>query len=196
MVLVTFDGNIGAGKSSILMHLHKNNNKQIDLEPVDKWYPYLNKINNLSIKGYNPIWFEFQKVVWEDRAVLQNHSSNIIFYERSPQCTLNTFVEILKNNNNIDMEEYNILTQMYDSSYVPNIPNKYIYIRVSPDECYSRMSKRGRNCENKISIDYLRQLHEYHEMFFRKIKNEGYDVTIINGEQSIEDIAQQVLSCI
>lgn len=196
MVLVTIDGNIGVGKSSVLMHLHKNNNKQIDLEPIAKWSPYLDKINNIPMLGYNPVWFNFQKIIWEDRAVLQNNSTNIIFYERSPQCTQHTFVEVLKKNGNINTEEYNILMQMYESSTVSNIPNKFIYLRTTPEVCYARMNKRGRDCEDKISLEYLKILHEYHEVFFTHIKNEGYDVTIINAEQSVEDIAQQVLSCI
>lgn len=196
MVLVTIDGNIGVGKSSVLMHLHKNNNKQIDLEPIEKWSPYLERINNIPYTGYDSVWFEFQKIVWEDRAVLQNNSNNIIFYERSPQCTLNTFVEILKRNNNVNIEEYNVLHQMYESSIQSNIPNKFIYLQASPEMCYSRMNKRGRECENKLSFEYIKMLHDYHELFFSQLKKDGYDVTIINAEQSVEDIAQQVLNCI
>lgn len=194
MTIITIDGNIGVGKTSLLMHIHKNHGRHIDIEPIQKWKPYLEKINKLPIIGYNSIWFEFQEIVWQDRAVLQNNSSHAIYYERSPLCTFNTFVEMIKNNNNINNEEYSILEQMYENTKKQNIPNKYVYLQTSPEICYSRINSRGRECENNISIEYIEKIHYYHERFFQNLKNQGYDVTIIDANQSIEDIAQQLLN--
>lgn len=39
--MITIDGNIGCGKTSVLNYLHKINKTSIDLEPVDNWLPYL-----------------------------------------------------------------------------------------------------------------------------------------------------------
>ena len=41
MVLITIDGNIGAGKSTILKFLKDVANINADLEPVDEWEPFL-----------------------------------------------------------------------------------------------------------------------------------------------------------
>ena len=44
MTIYTIDGNIGSGKSSVLNYLHKYKNIQIDLEPIEKWKPFLDNI--------------------------------------------------------------------------------------------------------------------------------------------------------
>jgi len=46
MPIITIDGNIGCGKTSLLNYLHKYHKMVIDLEPVDNWIPYLNKMYN------------------------------------------------------------------------------------------------------------------------------------------------------
>ena len=53
MGIITIDGNIGCGKSSILTYLHKTYKLPVDLEPVESWQSYLNNIynntNNISV---------------------------------------------------------------------------------------------------------------------------------------------------
>ena len=51
MTIFTIDGNIGSGKTTILNHLHKYKNIQIDLEPIEKWKSFLDNIY-LNKKGY------------------------------------------------------------------------------------------------------------------------------------------------
>ena len=118
---ICIDGNIGAGKSYVLLHLHKNYKYNVDLEPVDKWQNYLDKMY-LEDKGY----FEFQKQVWEDRCWLQskNNSSTPTILERSPYFTRHTFVEVLKDK--YTQEEYEIIDQMYNLTYKLWKPKKNI----------------------------------------------------------------------
>ena len=44
MPVITIDGNIGTGKSSILEELQKTHNQLISLEPVQECEPYLDDI--------------------------------------------------------------------------------------------------------------------------------------------------------
>ena len=46
MPIITIDGNIGAGKSSILHYLHKKYKIPIDLEPIENWKIYLDNFYN------------------------------------------------------------------------------------------------------------------------------------------------------
>ena len=52
---IAITGPNASGKTTILNYLHKHKNIQIDLEPVDKWKPFLDNIY-LSKTGY----FNFQ----------------------------------------------------------------------------------------------------------------------------------------
>ena len=201
MVIVTIDGNIGSGKTSVLTHLHKQHKQLIDLEPVEKWQPYLTKMYEQDT-GY----FEFQKQVWMDRSMIQDNSTHLIFMERSPECTRNTFIEILrqplkvdKNNeigSKLTQDEYNKLQIMYDEGYQMFRPSKYIYIQTPPEICFERIKERGRQSENNISYEYIVKLHEYHEYFFTSMKQKGVDITIIDGDKKIEDICKIILSSI
>ena len=47
MTIITIDGNIGSGKTSVLNYLHKYNKLSIDLEPIESWQQYLKKIQKL-----------------------------------------------------------------------------------------------------------------------------------------------------
>ena len=92
MPIITIDGNIGSGKSSILNYLHKTLKNPVDLEPVDSWQVYLNNIYNNKSNLFN-----FQVRIWLDRCWIQHNTENKnIFVERSPYFIKNCFIELAK----------------------------------------------------------------------------------------------------
>ena len=159
MGIITVDGNIGCGKTGVLNHLHKILKFPVDLEPVDNWQPYL---NNMYIDKKNI--FNFQVRIWLDRCWIQNTvNTNTILVERSPYFIKNSFIEIAKENELIDENEYNTLLDLHrktDSMWKDNI---YIYLRSNPESCLARIKKRNRTSEENIEIDYIKRLHELHE---------------------------------
>lgn len=202
MVIVTIDGNIGSGKTSVLTHLHKQHKQLIDLEPIEKWQPSLTRMYEHDT-GY----FEFQKQVWMDRSMIQDNSTHLIFMERSPECTRNTFIEILrqplkiqKSNETIGpkltQDEYNKLQILYDEGYEMFRPCKYIYIHTPPEICFERIKERNRPSEENIPYEYIEKLHEYHEFFFTSMKQKGFDITIVDGDNKTEDICKTIMSSI
>ena len=182
---ICIDGNIGAGKSSVLLHLHKNYKYNVDLEPVDKWQNYLDKMY-LEDKGY----FEFQKQVWEDRCWLQSkdNSSTPTILERSPYFTRHTFVEVLKDK--YTQEEYEIIVQMYNLTDKLWKPKKTFYIKTTPKVAYDRIVSRNRKSENLISLQYLEKLHDAYERAYTNAKTSLY---VIDGNnKSVEQIAKEI----
>ena len=75
MPILTIDGNIGCGKSTLLEYLHINYLLPIDLEPVNKWQPYLN-----DMYYHNKGACEFQVRVWLDRCWIQPKQDSIICF--------------------------------------------------------------------------------------------------------------------
>ncbi len=200
MGIITIDGNIGCGKSSILSYLHKNSKLPVDLEPVDSWQPYLNDIynNNNNNKNNNNV-FNFQVRIWLDRCWIQNREndilSNFILVERSPYFIKKSFIETAKKNNLINLEEYQILLDLHKKTDNKWNNNIYIYLKSEPELCLSRIKKRNRESEDKITLEYLKQIHNTHEENIIKLKKEvgENNVYIINIEnKTLSNIANEI----
>ena len=191
MTIITIDGNIGAGKTTILNYIHTNHNIYIDLEPIDKWKPYLDDIYINKQKFFN-----FQVRVWLDRSWIQEKDNNsVIVMERSPYFIRNTFNESMMNNNLINPQENTIMNELYDKTDIIWKSNYYIYIRSSPEKCLERIMERGRENEMAIDIDYLKEIHNLHEETYLKGINEGRNIICIDIEnKEIEEIANEIIT--
>lgn len=190
MTIYTIDGNIGCGKTSVLNYLHKYKNIQIDLEPVEKWKPFLDNIY-LSKTGY----FNFQIKVWLDRAWIQDKDNkSIILMERSPFFIRNTFNKNDYNNNNINDDEYKVLNEMYDKTDTIWKSNLYIYLRSSPVKCLERINYRGRYNEINITLDYLKNIHDLHEETYKYGLDNNLNIIVIDvNNKTIHEIAEEIL---
>lgn len=190
MPIVTIDGNIGAGKSTILNYLHNNYNIYIDLEPLDKWKPFLDNMYN-NKKNY----FNLQLRVWLDRSWIQEKDSNsTIIMERSPYFIRNTFNKYIYENDFITPQENNILNELYDKTDVIWKSNYFIYIRSNPSNCYARIMERGRDNEKEISLEYLENIHNFHEETYKQAQDNNYNIICIDVEnKSLEEIAISII---
>ena len=112
MPIVTIDGNIGAGKTSILNYLHNNFNINVDLEPINKWKSYLDNIY-LNKKNF----FNFQVRVWLDRSWIQEKDErSLIIMERSPNFIRNTFNKYMYEKGLITSNENIIINELYNNN--------------------------------------------------------------------------------
>jgi len=185
MPIITIDGNIGAGKTTVLTHLHNNYNIYIDLEPVEKWKSYL---DNIYINNKNH--FNLQLRVWLDRSWIQEKNKSLMLMERSPYFIRNTFNTYMYKNNLISNQEYVIINELYDKTDEIWKSNFYIYLRSNPENCLKRILERGRENETNISIDYLNDIHELHEETYKKALESKFNVLIIDIEnKTIEEIS-------
>jgi len=193
MTIITIDGNIGAGKTTILNYIHANHNIYVDLEPIDKWKPFLDDIYINKKKFFN-----FQIRVWLDRSWIQEKDNNsTIVMERSPYFIRHTFNDYMAENQFINPQESNILNELYDKTDVIWKSNYYIYIRSSPSKCLERIIKRGRENEMNIDLDYLTEIHNLHEFTYQKALEEGRNIICIDIEnKDIEDVANEIISYI
>lgn len=198
MYLITIDGNIGVGKSTILRELQEKYSYPINLEPVDEWQPFLTDIYE-NDSGY----FEFQVQVYLDRAFIQSRydHTKVMFMERSPKFTKETFVEVLRKNNKLNQHQFQTIQELYnhtDKKYnkTTTQPSVYIYIRLDPEKCLERISKRSRDSENMITLEYLKELHDKHEECYNQAKIQGYPIHVINGDNTVSNIVDEIRSYI
>lgn len=95
--------------------------------------------------------------------------------------------------------EYEILDKWFNfmiQSHDCNL-DVIFYLRTNPETCLKRLNQRGRPEEHRVSIDYLRNLHEFHESWLgpNSKKNGLYrpaSVIVIDGDQSIDDVYKTI----
>ncbi len=189
-MIFTIDANIGAGKTTVLDYLHRYHHVAIDLEPVERWTPFLDELYR-----YNKGAFEFQVRVWLDRCWVQQRPNMApIVMERSPYFQANVFVPTNLDEGRISIREYHTLQEMYQKTLNMWAPHAYIYLRSDPLQCHGRIAKRGRESEADIPVEYLVKLHEYHERAYRMAVAQRIPVICIHVEgKTIPQICQEVL---
>ena len=193
MPIITVDGNIGSGKSSILNYLHKYHKISIDLEPVESWNTYLSK----QYDDKQDI-FKFQVRIWLDRCWVQEKSGKtVILMERSPLFIKETFIETAAILEHITQTEHNMLLDLHKKTDSLWYCNTYIYLRSTPENCMKRIKKRNRTCEKNVTMEYLQLLHDKHEETYRKAVDAKMNIIYVDVDnKSIADIANEILQFI
>lgn len=201
--IVTIDGNIGAGKSTVLEALRSRGYAVLP-EPIAQWSPYLEAAYGGDIKGA----LRLQLAVWRDRCMnlAQNAAdafhasaiSNIVFVERSPMFQLETFIRANYENGNLNQLDVKLLETLYAS--IDNRPHMMFYLHTPPNICYRRVESRGRPYEHGLR-DYIGNLHELHEKVSLNTVSHSLfgalpEIIAIDGDQSPAEVADDILSFI
>lgn len=191
MTIITIDGNIGCGKSSVLNYLHKIYKIPVDLEPVENWSTFLSNMyeNKADV-------FKFQIKIWLDRCWVQEKSDKtVVLMERSPYFIKNTFIQTALEQHMITENELNILHDLHSKTDYLWLNNKYIYLRSNPENCYKRIKKRNRPSEKHITSEYIETLHKSHEDTYHKALADNMQIHIINvDDKTIAEIASEIIS--
>lgn len=200
-IILSFDGNIGSGKSTIVKYLEinfenyyksKKPNDNIKIcfiqEPVSEWERIIDQKTNKNIiecfySNNEKYSFAFQMMAYISRLSLFNkalkQNYDIIITERSLFTDKNIFAKMLYDTNKMNHIEYQIYLKWFDE-FTESFKNmKIIYIKTNPEICFERIVERNRKGEN-ISLIYLNNCHLYHELWLNNINNEN--ILVINGD--------------
>jgi len=194
MPIITIDGNIGAGKSSVMEYIHSKYRIPINVEPINVWQPFLEDLYG----NKEAACFNMQVRVWLDRCdiTLPVPTHNQLT-ERSPYFQRGVFIKVAKSNDSISENQYNMLNEMYDRTDAKWEPICYVYLRSNPDNCVARVQKRSRSSEDAISAEYLHQLHTLHEETYDRATSQCKNVIRVDVEnKTIAQIGDEVLSAI
>jgi deoxyadenosine/deoxycytidine kinase len=180
--LISLEGNIGAGKSTLLEHLEKHyagNSDYVFLrEPVHLWDHIKDENGTTMLSKFyaNPkeYAFPFQIMAYTTRLhelkriTRENPSCKAIICERSLEADKHIFAKMLHADGLIDSVMYQIY-EKYFAEYDGDFHvDGLVYVRAEPDTCFDRVSKRSREGENQIQVDYLKKCHMYHENWLQK----------------------------
>ena len=205
--IVSIEGNIGSGKSSLLANLKTYlGNEHIVIflkEPVDEWSNIKDKDGVTILEKFysnqTKYSFSFQMMAYISRLKILKDTINqiqsthnelirnrftklyinydeqenytdlnlplpkyIIITERCLYTDKLVFAKMLYDSGNIEDINYQIYLNWFDT-FAQDFPiNKVIYVKTDPEICHKRISKRNRDGENNISLEYLKLCNEYH----------------------------------
>ena len=180
-MIITIEGNIGSGKSTVLEHLKSQ--EKICKEDLDNWGTWIEDFYSNPQKNS----FGFQMRVLLSQSYIKNKEHEIVFHERSPLTCNCVFGNILLNEKkHLSLSEHSLCVE-FAQKYCWE-PNYIIYIQTDPQICQNRILKRNRSGEN-IDISYLNLVHKYHENMYNR---ENKKIYIINGNKSPEKIFENI----
>ena len=173
MIIIQIEGNIAAGKSTLLNYakkkLRKNKNLNITFidEPISDWIEDRSKLFKLYYENQKEYSELFQMNAF--LMILGNSlkhkyiDSDIIFIERSIYSSLYCFTKLLMNYEYVNPMFYSILETALDHLKNEIIyPNIIIYLKTKDDQINilsERIKKRGRSEERHIPSSYLSDLN-------------------------------------
>ncbi len=155
-------GNIGAGKTTLSELLARQFNWTPHYENVDQ-NPYLNDFYNdmqrwsfnLQIYFLNTRFQQILEIHKSGETVIQDRS----IYEDAEIFAPNLHSMGLMSTR--DFKNYKTLFDLMSSFIQP--PDLMIYLRASIPTLVNQIQKRGREYENSIRLDYLKQLNDLYE---------------------------------
>lgn len=112
---------------------------------------------------------------------------NIIITERSLFTDKMVFAKMLYDQGKIEMVNYQIYLNWFDT-FAKDFPvNKIIYVKADPEVCHKRIHTRSRNGEDNIPLNYLKSCDLYHENMLDKNTNDCVcdEQLILNGNNDI-----------
>ena len=199
-IIISIEGNIGSGKSTIVKYLRsyyesKEFSPYVFLdEPVDEWNSIVdnNGVNMIQKFYGNPekYAFAFQMMAYISR--LQNLRSAIALYpnkiiitERSLFTDKFVFAKMLYDEGKIDTMEYQIYEKWFDAFIDDIHVTKVVYVNTQPEVCESRIKVRDRNGEENITREYLDKCHTYHEAMIDSLERSTTTINVVNGNHDI-----------
>ena len=194
--IISIDGNIGSGKSTLYKNLQEYYSDRSDIcfvpEPVDIWSTIKDDkdvpiLTNLY-KDTKKYAFRFQMMAYISRLNLLRHrlmerKHKLIISERCVQTDKNVFAQMLYDDKMIEHDEFIIYNKWFNE-FLDDI-NMFgiIYVYATPEICYDRVVKRGREGE-LIPLEYLQKCHEYHEKW---LTDKDDNIHVINADTNITE---------
>lgn len=203
MTIVSIEGNIGSGKSTLINRLKQHYAGRNDIifldEPLEEWGEFTDEVDRDIFTLFNSYpnnySLTFQLVVMHTmftRLVKTQimYPDALIICERSIQTGMDVFAEALRRRGEMKQIEYDAL-KLYGDHLRAEVPRSgIIYVNTSPIDCARRIISRNRDGE-RIGITYLQHLDDLYSVAVENAETE-HEV-VLNGEHSAENNLERVV---
>ena len=191
---IAIAGNIGAGKTTLTGLLSKHYGWEAHYESTDD-NPYLDDFYhdmqrwsfNLQVYFLNNRFNQVLDIRKSGKTVIQDRT----IYEDAE-----IFAPNLHDMSLMSTRDFNNYRSLFDlMTRLIEPPDLLIYLRASIPTLVNQIQKRGRDYENSIRLDYLKQLNQRYEAWiskYHKGKMLIINVDDINFAESAEDLSKVI----
>jgi deoxyadenosine/deoxycytidine kinase len=182
--IVSVEGNIGSGKTTLIGHLEElwgADKRYVFLrEPLDVWTQIQDRETSKNVlqkmyKYPTKYGFSFQVMAYMTfhkrlvEAFETCDANTVIVCERSMESSRHIFCKMMRDNGAIDDIHYQILTMFYEQTELIPV-DAVIYLDTEISTNADRITKRGRVGEQGITLDYLEKCRDCHEAWLREMR--------------------------
>ncbi|GET20332.1 deoxynucleoside kinase [Prolixibacter denitrificans] len=191
---IAIAGNIGAGKTTLTSLLSKHYGWEAHYESTDD-NPYLDDFYhdmqrwsfNLQVYFLNNRFNQVLDIRKSGKTIIQDRT----IYEDAE-----IFAPNLHDMSLMSTRDFNNYRSLFDlMTRLIEPPDLLIYLRASIPTLVNQIQKRGRDYENSIRLDYLKQLNQRYEAWiskYHKGKMLIINVDEINFADSAEDLSKVI----
>ena len=176
--IVSIEGNIGSGKSTILQwvahHFRDNSSIVFVDEPINDWNTIKDEDGTTLFEKFykepHRYSFPFQVLAINSRiqaikSAIDTNKNSIIITERSLYADHLIFARRLHDIGHISKIEYDIYMKSYNTFIAEYPVYLLLYLDTPPDMCMERLQERNRFGECKITMNYIESCDAYHKRF-------------------------------
>jgi len=193
-VHIAIAGNIGSGKSTLTRMLARHYGWEARFEAVEH-NPYLEDYYNDIHRWSFNLEVYFLKERFRDLIEIQR-STHTIIQDRSIFEGVYVFMQNNKAMGNLSERDYETYMELFEQMLeVVHYPDLMIYLRASVPHLVGNIQKRGRDYEQQMQLEYLRNLNQRYDDFINN-KYRGQVMVIdkdnLDFEHNPKDFAQIV----
>lgn len=199
-LIITVEGNIGAGKSTILEMIRQRLTHchcvQIIPEPAEEWMQrqYLQKMYNKSIDACTFQIAVLTSLTTRLMTMLQsNPKPLVIITERSPFSNLNIFAKWKLDRDQLDIYEY-VWTDVISMLSATNVTVRHVVLHGDADTLIERIRSRNRECEQCLDVENIKALETRHQLWMKEMDPDV--VMKVSHEQTAINVATDVCEAI
>ena len=157
---ISITGLIGVGKSTLTKALAEKFEVQSFFEGEwERWKEMLADFySDMKAHGFefqifllNCRFKQHQKITWSGEGGVSDRS---IYEDR-------IFASVLHEDGNLTDSQFKTYLDLQENmNHFLVSPTVIVHLEASPEECLKRIKKRGRACEEGITLEYLQKLHQ------------------------------------
>ena len=202
-MLISIEGNIGSGKSTLVEYLKSLGTYIFVDEPVNEWLAIKDKDGSNALECFynnqkeNAFCFQILAYITRLKKLMEkikeNLSNVIIITERSIETDRNVFAKMLYEDGFLSSIEWETYNYWFNTFKETSKVDLIIYIKTSPEKCLERINVRNRSEETNIKLDYLIKCNKYHDEWLNEINQ---NKITIDGHDTIDIIRNKVIDII
>ena len=198
-LFITIDANIGAGKTNACHAIASAATSsgwtaKVLEEPthhprfdhfLQRYYDDLKSGSNTGAAFAMQMFMLCQRYEQHRLAVEQAWGENgIVVVQDRPIYGDTVFATTAMERGFMTREEYDLYVDVFrNMSRDVMPPDIFVFLKVEPEECFARMSRRGRDTESGVPLDYLRQLYDNYQKLIGEMRRRGVRVLTIDWNE-------------